>query len=151
MENERRDPGDEPEIAAVLERFYAVLSGPAGQPRDGEALRALFVPGAILLPCPPGGGLRLPAAAMDMEAYVRPLQEGLARQDFFERGTVVRVDRHGDIAAVVSTYEARRAVTDRLPFKRGVCFVHLLRDGEGRWRVTSMIWQDAVADRAAPE
>jgi hypothetical protein len=48
-------PEDVADIDAILAAIYDVISGPKGKPRDWDRMRALFVPGARLIPCRPKG------------------------------------------------------------------------------------------------
>jgi len=50
-----------------------------------------------------------------------------------------RIERFGNIAHVVSVYEARHAPDDAVPFRRGVNSIQLCWDGS-RWRVVSVLW-----------
>lgn len=127
-------------IEAAVHAFYEVLSGRAGEERDWDRLRSLFAGGAAIVPGSVVHGTSEPAA-VDLETYIRRFTEVLRRQDFFETGTIARLDVHGDIASVVSAYEARRTSGDGAPLKRGTALMHLVRAGD-RWLLASMIWED---------
>src|ERR1044071_1076901 len=43
-------PGDTASMDSILAALYDVISGPAGQQRDWDRMRALFAPGARLIP-----------------------------------------------------------------------------------------------------
>ncbi len=43
-------PADVESIEAILHAVYDVISGDAGEPRDWDRMRSLFVPGARLIP-----------------------------------------------------------------------------------------------------
>jgi hypothetical protein len=47
----------------------------------------------------------------------------------------------GNLASVVSTYEAFLAPDDADSARRGVNFIHFLHDGQA-WRITAMMWRD---------
>ena len=55
---------------AAVQAIYAVISGPAGQPRDWARMRGLFVPGGMLMATgsPKTGGVR--TRVLTVEDYV---------------------------------------------------------------------------------
>ncbi|CAN5783486.1 hypothetical protein BH23GEM8_BH23GEM8_09860 [soil metagenome] len=57
------NPADVGSIDAIIMALYDVISGPAGQARDWNRMRSLFIPGCRLMPAgprPTGGiGIRL--------------------------------------------------------------------------------------------
>ena len=97
---------DTSSIESVIHAFYAVISGFAGEKRDWGRMRSLFLPGASLVPSSAVSGAS-PPSAIDIEAYVQRLAGFLSQRDFFETGFVHRVEVYGNIASVISTYEAR--------------------------------------------
>jgi hypothetical protein len=131
---------DTSRIESVIQTFYEVISGPAGHERDWDKMRALFVPGASLVSSSVALGAS-PPEAIDVGAYVRRLAAWANQQGFFETGHIHRIEMFGNIATVVSMYEARHHPDESEPFRRGVCFMQMLGDGE-QWRLTSMIWRD---------
>ena len=136
-------------VEAIIHDFYDVISGLAGEERDWDRMRSMFIPGARLIPnsvvC---SSSQLSAVGID--AYIEKLSAFLRQCDFFETGFICHVEVFGNIANVVSTYEARHAQDDTVPGKQGVNFIHLLDDGK-QWRITGMIWKDAGRDIPIPE
>ena len=49
-------------IDAIVAAVYDVISGPAGQKRDWDRMRSLFVPGARLIPAVPSPSVLAAAA-----------------------------------------------------------------------------------------
>ena len=129
----RTEATDEAAIAALTARVYAAISGPAG-PRDWDAVRALFVPEARLVPVGAKGPL-----VLDVQGYIDRAGPMMARQGFYESEVARRVERYGNIAHVFSTYESRHAPGDR-PFARGINSIQLVST-PGGWRVLHIVWQ----------
>src|SRR5690606_16690242 len=113
QENAATPPAARPEdvasVDAIIAALYDVISGPAGQARDWDRFRSLFLPGARLIATgknPQTGAAR--HVAMDAQGYVERAGPGLERDGFFEREIGRREDRFGNIAHVFSTYESLR-------------------------------------------
>ena len=62
--------------------------------------------------------------------------------DFYEIETARRIDLFGNIAHVWSAYEARSALDDAEPERRGINSIQLFRDPELGWRIMAMIWDN---------
>ena len=56
-------------IDAIVAAVYDVISGPAGQKRDWDRMRSLFVPGARLIPVAQAGELKS-ARILSVEDYI---------------------------------------------------------------------------------
>ncbi|HEX6052307.1 MAG TPA: hypothetical protein VFZ21_23740, partial [Gemmatimonadaceae bacterium] len=116
------DPSDSADcvsIDAILAAFYDVISGPAGAPRDWARAQALFVPGAQLIAGTPGASGEVTFEIFDTAGYAASRGPYFAAHPFYEREVARRIDSHGCMAHVFSTYESR---TDPAapPFMRGV-------------------------------
>ncbi len=134
-------PADVATIDGILAALYQSISGPAGAERDWARMRSLFVPDARLMPTgrrADGTGVRL---AWSLDEYISRSGPQLKAQGFFESEIARRIDRFGDVVQVFSTYESRRAATDREPFMRGINSIQLWNDGS-RWWVVSILWQN---------
>lgn len=132
---------DTPEgVQAVLETFYAIISGRKEDMRDWERMRGLFFPGARLFP---NAVTTRPAETegLDIDRYIENLQRFLDQHDFFERGEITQCFTMGNLASVVSTYEAFLTPDDAASSRRGINLVHFLHDGQA-WRITAMMWRD---------
>ncbi|MBA3406269.1 MAG: hypothetical protein H0U13_16565 [Gemmatimonadaceae bacterium] len=125
---------------AVVAALYDVISGPAGQKRDWNRMRSLFVPGARLIPAvyrpDSAGSLRM----LDVEQYITRAGPGLEKSGFFEREIARRTERYGGVTHVFSTYESRRTAADPTPFDRGINSIQLFFDGR-RWWVVTVFWE----------
>ena len=123
--------------AAVLETYNAI-SGPAG-PRDWEHLTSLFAPGARLMVMRKNG-----VGVMTPDEYIARVKPFFEKSGFFERPASNRIEHFRDIAHVFSVYESRHTPTDAEPFARGTNSFQLVRI-DGKWRVQSILWQEAEA------
>jgi hypothetical protein len=144
------NPKDVASIDAILNALYEVISGRAGQPRDWQRFRSLFVPGARLIPTAHQPDGITTAHVLTPEDYVERGTKIFATQGFYERGIANRVEQFGRIAHVFSTYEARHDLKDAQPFLRGINSIQLMNDGR-RWWVVSVFWQAEDKDTPLPE
>ncbi len=141
-------PADVGSIDAILTAVYDVISGPAGQKRDWDRMRSLFIPGARLIPVVKVGETRS-ARVLSVEEYITRSSALLEGKGFFEREVAKRLDQFGHIAQVFSTYESRRAAEDRAPFSRGINSFQLMNDGK-RWWIVTVFWEAEGADNPIP-
>lgn len=131
-------PDDVQSIDAILGALYDVISGPAGQKRDWDRMRSLFVPGARLIPTSVSGD-GATARVLDVDGYIQRASGAFEHDGFYEREIARRTDQFGNIAHVFSTYESRRGPNDATPFARGINSIQLLKDGH-RWWVVTIYW-----------
>ena len=122
-------------IDATLKTLYAVISGPAGQPRDWALYRSLFLTDAhsILAIAKPGESPR--ARVLDVAGYIRRTDPFFQANDFWEIETDRKTETFGNIAHVLSDYESRREEHGDA-FTRGVNSIQLFYDGT-RWWIAS--------------
>ena len=142
-------PGDVESIDAIILAVYDVISGPAGQKRDWDRMRSLFIDGARLIPTGRRqngeGGHRV----MTVEDYITGSGSWLEQNGFFETEVSRKTDRFGNIAQVFTTYQSRRT-PDAEPFMRGINSFQLWNDGE-RWWVVSIFWENETAGTPIPQ
>lgn len=132
--------GDVSSMDSILAALYDVISGPAGQKRDWDRMRALFVPGAHLIPAVyrPDS---VPSLRMwTVEEYITRVGPRLEEGGFFEVEIARQVERYGGVVHVFSTYESRRAAADPKPFARGINSIQLWHDGR-RWWIVNIYWE----------
>jgi hypothetical protein len=136
------DPRDVGSIDAIINAAYDGISGPAGKQRDWERERALFYPGARLIPTAKDAGeiSDLAPHNLDVEGYIKRVQPYFEKNGFYEREIARRTEQFGRIAHVWSTYESRHNEYDPEPFMRGINSIHLFNDG-ARWWIVTIYWQ----------
>jgi hypothetical protein len=142
-------PADVKSIDAIIASLYDVISGPAGQKRDWDRMRSLFVPGARLIPTAAGPRDGAIARVQDVDAYIQRASAVFERDGFFEREIARKTDTFGRITHVFSTYESRHNASDPGPFARGINSIQLLKDGD-RWWVVTIYWDAERADNPIP-
>lgn len=133
---------------AVISAAYDSISGPAGQKRDWDRFRSLFVPGARLIPAVAASG-GATARVFSVDDYIQRSTPGLER-GFFEHEIARKTDAFGNIAQVFSTYESRHAASDAAPFARGINSFQLLKDGD-RWWIVTIYWDSERPGNPIPE
>jgi hypothetical protein len=133
------NPADVGSVDAIVTALYASISGGAGEKRDWNRFRSLFLPNARLIPArarPDGSSDAWIFSADDYAARVAPNME---RDGFFEREIARRTETYGAVTHAFSTYESRRLANDPKPFARGINSIQLLKDG-GRYWVVTVFW-----------
>ena len=141
-------PADVASLDAIIAALYDVISGPAGQRRDWDRMRTLFVPGARLIPT----GRRADSATMRMltvEEYISGVGPRLEEGGFFEREIGRRTEQYGGIAHVFSSYDSRRTAADPTPFARGINSIQAWHDGK-RWWIVTIYWESERPDNPIP-
>ena len=135
---------EEAAIGAVVDEMYAMISGPKG-PRDWSRQANCFHPDArqIRTSIDPDG--RATFRSMGLDDYARDTTPFFAANDFFEIEIGRRIDVLGNIAHVWSAYEARTALDDAAPERRGVNSIQLFKDSDLGWRIMAMIWDNERA------
>ena len=135
------DPKDVATMDSIVAALYDVISGPAGQKRNWDRFRSLFVPGARLIPTgrnPQTG--EVASRVRTPEEYITRSSPLLEQNGFFEREISRRTEKFGNIAHLFSTYESRHKAEDEKPFARGINSIQLMNDGK-RWWVVTIFWQ----------
>jgi hypothetical protein len=136
---------------AILAATYDVISGPAGQPRDWDRFRSLFVPGARLIPAvakKAGGGYETRVITPD--EYAQKADAYFQKNGFAEREIARKGERYGNIMQIFSTYESRHDGKDAQPFARGINSFQLFYDG-ARWWVVTIYWLEETPENPLPK
>lgn len=139
QETPAANPDDVASVDAILAAVYDVISGPAGAARDWDRFKALFAPGARLIPIGPGADGGAGMRALSPEEYIG-FVDGYFRQNPFYEVEVHRVaEAYGHMVHAFSTYESRRDPADAAPFARGINSIQLFHDGS-RWWIVTIYW-----------
>ena len=134
------DPKDVATMDAIVAAVYDVISGAAGQKRNWDRFRSLFIPGARLIPTGRRPTGDVGPRVFTPEDYIERSGPVLEKNGFFEREISRRLEKFGNIAHVFSTYEARHNAADEKPFVRGINSMQLMNDGK-RWWIVTIFWQ----------
>ena len=133
---------DDPAIAQLLQRLYAVISFEEGDEPDWRGLQEVFSQHARITRITPEG-----ADYMDTVAFLamtRNMVELGAYTSFYEFELERRVECSGDVAQVWSRYETRRNKDAREPLGRGINSIQLIRDRDA-WRVLGLLWDETTS------
>lgn len=143
-------PKDGTTIDGILKALYDDISGPAGQARDWDNMRTLFVPEARLIPTGKRPDGSTGTKFYPLEEYIRAAAPYLEKMGFYEKQISRKIDQFGKVAQVFSTYESRKAATDEKPFMRGINSIQLWNDGT-RWWIVNIFWQNETPGDPIPE
>jgi hypothetical protein len=141
-------------IDAIITAAYDGISGAAGEERDWDRERALFFPGACLIPTALGAGESdrgpdLAPQMLDVEGYIARVREYFGNNAFYEKEVARRTEQFGQVAHVWSTYESRHNPDDPKPFMRGINSIQLFHDGK-RWWIVTIYWQHESLEYPLP-
>lgn len=135
-------------LDAILDAYYEVVSGPAGQPRDWARDSTLHHPDAVVTVVRTGADGETVIEPVDLAAY-HAGAGGLAEAGFFEVEIARQVQQHGAVAHVWSTYEWRQT-EDGPVGGRGVNSIQLVWDG-ARWWIVSWMFDGRSDAPPVPE
>lgn len=144
------NPNDVSSVDAIIKSVYDVISGPAGEKRNWDRMRTLFVPDARMIATgkkPTGDYGR---RSMLVEEYITGSGPYLEKNGFFENEIGRKTEQYGNIVHVLSTYESRKTKEDEKPFMRGINSFQLWNDGK-RWWVINILWESESKENPIPE
>jgi hypothetical protein len=142
------NPKDVASTDAIIAALYDVISGPAGQKRDWDRFRSLFVSGARLVPTGLGQDRKPRIRTLSPDEYAA----GGTRMEaagFFEREIGRTAETFGNVTHVFSAYESKHAANDEKPFARGINSIQLFNDG-ARWWVVTIFWDSEREGNSIP-
>lgn len=142
------DPSDVESVDAIMTAVYDVISGAAGEPRDWDRMRSLFLPEARLIPSftNPAGAIGIQFLSLD--DWIDQATGWFAENAFYELEIHRVEERFGHIAHAFSTYESLSEPGGE-PFQRGINSFQLLYDG-ARWWIVNIYWQAETAAEPIP-
>lgn len=143
-------PTDVESVDSIIEALYDVISGPAGEKRDWDRMRSLFIPDGRLMPTGKNQqtgktGYRV----WTVDEYITTAGAGLENGGFFEMEISRKQETYGTLVHLFSTYESRRKADDAKPFARGINSIQLMNDGD-RWWIVSVFWLGEAPGNAIP-
>ena len=144
------DPADVESVDAIVAAVYDVISGPAGQARDWDRWRSLFLPEARLVALGASGNGGYQARIMSPEDYVQMAGTRLEETGFFEDEIGRVQEEFGPVVHLFSTYQSKRNLDDPEPFARGINSFQLMHDGS-RWWVLTVYWTAESPDLPIPQ
>ena len=142
-------PGDVASTDAITAALYESISGPAGEERDWDRFRSLFVPEAKLIPSfVRPGNTKAEARVLSVEDYIDGPGQGLKANGFFEREINGVEERFESIAHRFSTYDSKRTLDGDI-IAKGINSIQLLWDGE-RWWIVNIFWRGVGSEYEMP-
>jgi hypothetical protein len=141
---------DAESIDAIMKALYDVISGPAGEARNWNRMRTLFLPEAKMIATGTTPTGEIVKRVMTVEDYITRNGPVLEKNGFFEQEIYRKQEVYGRIAHCFSTYAAKRAAADKEPFMRGINSIQLYNDGK-RWWILSIFWQSESKDVPLPK
>jgi len=144
------NPADVESVDAIMAAVYDVISGGAGEERDWDRFRSLFLPQAQLAPIVGRQGGGATVRYLSIDDYISGPGQAIAQSGFFEVEIARKTEQYGLMAHILSTYESRRSETDAEPFTRGVNSFQLMNDGS-RWWVVNIFWLGESAAFPIPD
>jgi hypothetical protein len=137
-------------VDAIMKALYEVISGPAGQARNWNRMRSLFLPEAKMIATGTTPAGEIVKRVMTVEDYITRNGPVLEKNGFFEQEIYRKQELYGRIAHCFSTYAAKRNATDAEPFMRGINSIQLYNDGK-RWWILSIFWQSESKEVPLPK
>lgn len=142
-------PSDVSSIDDIIGSLYSVISGPAGQKRDWDRMKSLFMPDGRLTATSRRPNGTVGHGSMTVQGYIDRSGPYLEKEGFFEKEISRSTHRFGDIAQVFSTYASRHLPEDKEPFERGINSIQLYSDGK-RWWIVSVLWEGESKELKLP-
>jgi hypothetical protein len=142
-------PADVSSPDAIIAAVYEAISGPAGQKRDWDRFRPLFIPGARLIPSMRRAEGATTPVVWSPEEYIATAGGGLEKNGFFERELHRETEAYGAVLHAFSTYDSKRTPQDAQPFARGINSFQLYHDGT-RWWIVTIYWDAETAQKPIP-
>jgi len=136
-------------IDGIVAALYDVISGGAGEKRNWDRMRTLFIPEAKLMATGKRPDGSMAKRVRTLEEYITSSGPLLEKDGFFEREIGRTLDQYGSIVQLFSTYDSKRKQTDETPFARGINSIQLWNDGT-RWWIVSILWQSESTDTPIP-
>jgi hypothetical protein len=144
------DPADVSSVDAIVAAVYDVISGPAGEARDWDRWRSLFLPEARLASVGVNQEGETRYRVFSPEEYVQMSGPYLEESGFFETEIGRTQEAFGPVVHLFSSYQSKRTLEDPEPFARGINSFQLLNDGR-RWWVLTIYWTSERPDLPIPE
>jgi len=137
-------------IDAIIAALYDVISGPAGEKRDWDRMRSLFIPEGRLMPTFKSQDGNVGYRLWSVDDYINTAGSNLEKNGFFEVEISRKQETYGTLVHLFSTYESRRNADDTELLARGINSIQVMHDGS-RWRIVSVFWLGETEDNSIPK
>jgi hypothetical protein len=136
-------------IEAIMSAIYDVISGPAGEPRDWDRMRSLFIPEARLIPVAKDSLGSVAHNVLGVEEFIANAKPYFEQNGFYEREIARVTEEFAHIAHVLSTYASFNNADYPEPIARGINSFQLMLDGE-RWWIVTIYWENESPEQPIP-
>jgi hypothetical protein len=136
-------------IESIVKASYETISGGVGVPRQWGRDETLFDPNVrfVAVQRDPKSGATVATITTHQE-FVDAFDESTVKEGFTERELGHKIQRYGNVATVLSSYEGKNASTGKV-VTRGVNIFQLYFDGK-RWWILSMVWDEETPANPIP-
>jgi hypothetical protein len=121
----------------IVNALYEVISGSAGEKRDWDRFRNLFLPESRLIPTRKSREGQFSLSAISPEEYIEMFSKNI-NTGFFEKELHHEVEEYGTIAHIFSIYETRES-PNGVVTNRGINSIQLYKDDQ-RYYVINIFW-----------
>jgi len=149
QETPAADPADVESLDALVHALYDVISGEAGEARDWDRMRSLFIPGARLIPSGTNQQGQFGHRVLTLEEWISQAEGSFAQQPFYEKEIGRNTDEWGSLVQMFSAYDSRTS-PEAEPFARGINSIQAMHDGE-RWWIVTIYWTAERPDLPLPD
>ncbi len=133
-------PEDVGTIEGIVKASYETISGGVGVPRQWGRDRTLFAPSVRYIAIGRDKAGAVKARTSDYQEYLDESDDFMVKQGFTEAELGRKIERFGNVATVLSSYEGKLAATGKV-VTRGVNIFSLYFDGK-RWWIQTMLWDE---------
>jgi len=141
-------PEDVSSIEGIVKASYETISGGVGVPRQWGRDRTLFAPNVRYISISKDKTGAVKARTSDYQEYLDESDDFVVKQGFTEVELGRKIERFGNVAAVLSSYEGRVMTTGKV-VTRGVNIFSLYFDGK-RWWIQTMLWDEESPENPIP-
>jgi hypothetical protein len=132
-------PEDVSSIDGIIKAYYEVVSGPAGQPRQWERDRTLYLPGTRFVNFEEAKDGTITARSLTHEEFIAESDAALGKNAFYEHEVHRITHQFGNIAHVLSTAE-QMAGPGGPATGHTIDSLELYWDGQRWWITNANIW-----------
>ena len=135
-------------IEGIVKASYKTISGGVGVPRQWGRDRTLFAPSVRYISLSKSKTGEVKARTSDYQEYLDESDDFLVKQGFTEVELGRKIERFGNVATVLSSYEGKVLSTGKV-VTRGVNIFSLYFDGK-RWWIQTMLWDEEGPENPIP-
>ena len=135
-------------IEGIVKASYETISGGVGVPRQWGRDRTLFAQSVRYVSIGKDKAGALKATTSDYQEYLDESNDFMVKQGFTEAELGRKIERFGNVATVLSSYEGKLASTGKV-VTRGVNIFSLYFDGK-RWWIQTMLWDEEGPNNPIP-